>query len=69
MKKKPTAAVGAVSLSSTAASTYLVRVVLVLVEEGWFVVGMESDGSEYRVRLVICYPYIGFQHARRIQDG
>lgn len=43
---------------------YALGIALVHAGEGWFVVGLGRNGSEYSVLLIVCLLTVGLQHVR-----
>ncbi len=43
---------------------YAMGIALVHAQEGWFVVGLGRNGSEYSVLLIVCLLLTGLQHVR-----
>lgn len=52
-----------VPLSLVYSGIYLVGIVLVHAEAGWFVVGLGRNGAEYSVLLIVCFLCVGLRHA------
>lgn len=51
-------------LTMTYALIYVVGIVMVHAQDGWFVVGKGRNGAEYSVLLIVALLCVGLQHVR-----
>lgn len=47
---------------------YAMGIALVHAQEGWFVVGLGRNGSEYSVLLIVCLLLTGLQHVKSSKE-
>lgn len=48
---------------------YMLGIVLVHAKEGWFVVGLGRNGSEFSFLLIVCLLVLALQHVRPSREA